>query len=249
MALINDFSLAGEGIITSLNKSNRSYRVGEQGAFSEYKEAITTESREWVGLTYSAALSKVERNEQPGDPNATNTWTFREDNRIVGSYIVERVYERKAVISSTGEEVPRMVQPGLTIPGRSPVDIGHYLDHPSGGSVIVYLTKRNAGSTMYFKESLGESDTKNASTAGKNAISWAIFNSKPLSVVTSTSPITLFDLKLYSGNFSSSIFTGPTRNNTGFREIWRVYAREEIVLSGIYTTEVDRIFYSENRPF
>jgi hypothetical protein len=249
MALIESFDLAGQGIVTSFNKSNRNYRVGEANDFIDYRETITTEAREWVGLTYNAALTQVERNVQPGDKTATFTWSFREDNRIVGSYVVERLFESKATTTTGSTDIPNMVIPLMTA-GRAPNDIGHYLDHAVGGFGTVFVTKRNTGSKLFYKWGYARNNTGNANTAAKNSVNWQDFNNASFFESTSTSPIFVLEFFLSTDNGVQSIFTGASRNNNGFRKIARVYAKEEIVkLTGVYTSEVDRIYYADNDPF
>lgn len=109
MALVNNFENAGPGIVTSYNVDSRNYRVGDDIAFIDYREEIITEEREWVGLTYDAAIAVVQQNAQPGDNKATHSWSMSESNRVVKSYAVRRVYERKESKTIAESEVPLML--------------------------------------------------------------------------------------------------------------------------------------------
>lgn len=115
MPLIDNFDNAGPGIVTAYDIDSRLYRVGDDVAFIDYREEITTESREWVGLTYAAAFNAVNQNAQPGDSKATHSWSMSESQRIIGSYTLNRIYEKKDISIAAESDIPLMGVPSFSV--------------------------------------------------------------------------------------------------------------------------------------
>jgi hypothetical protein len=91
-------AVAGNGKIIQKTVSVRRYTVGEQGSFFTYRETTQTEARIWTALTKAAAEAQIAQNAQPSDPLAVYTWSARLDNREVGSYIVQRDYQKVTTV-------------------------------------------------------------------------------------------------------------------------------------------------------
>lgn len=252
MPLIENFELAGTGLVTSFNRSNRAYRVGTANDFIDYFETIDTETVEWVGLTYNAAVVQVSKNIQPGDRTATYSWSFREDNRVIGSYIVQRDYEKK-VLTVVATTPTSMTAPTLSPAGRSPTDINFYLDTPTGatGQITITLTKKNTGSVFKYRSGFARSNTGDPDTAGLKSVSWSNWNNLQLVTASgSTVNFTLQNRQLANGDVREAIYFGPSRNNTAYRRIFRVYAEETLtLLTGTYFIATDRIFYADMDPW
>lgn len=252
MPLINNFELAGPGVVTSFNRGNRAYRVGTANDFIDYFETTDTETVEWVGLTYNAAINQVLKNTQPGDRKATHSWSFREDNRVIGSYIVQRDYEKK-VLSVVATTPTDLLVPTFSPAGRTTTDIGFYLDTPTGanGQITVTLTFRNTGSVRKYRSGFARSNTGDPDTAGLNQVNWSNYFATPLTTTTNNSyNITLQNRQLANGDIREAIYFGPSRNNVGYRRILRIYGEETLtLLTGTYSTSVERIFYADMDPW
>lgn len=91
-------SVSGNGKITQKAVSVRRYTVGEEGAFVNYRETTTTESRIWTALTKAAAIAEVEQNAQPADPDAVYTWSMKVEKAELGSYMVQRDYSKTKAV-------------------------------------------------------------------------------------------------------------------------------------------------------
>jgi len=91
-------AVAGDGKITQKAVSVRRYTVGESGAFFTYRETTQTESRIWTALTKAAAEAQIAQNAQPSDPLAVYTWSARLDSQQVGSYTVQRDYQKVTTV-------------------------------------------------------------------------------------------------------------------------------------------------------
>lgn len=87
-------SVSGDGKILQKAVTTRYYTVGEDGSFINYREVTVTESRIWTALTRGAAEAQVNQNTQPNDPKAVYTWSAKIENPSLGSYSVQRDYQK-----------------------------------------------------------------------------------------------------------------------------------------------------------
>ncbi len=89
MALATEVS--GDGILVSRRISSFDYWVVFAPTQYKVRETQTSEQREWVALTQSAAINYAIANAQPA--SGTYTYDVSEENRVVGSYKVTRTFE------------------------------------------------------------------------------------------------------------------------------------------------------------
>lgn len=141
--LFNYYLDSGEGIIVDGGRNVRRYTVGEAGDFIKYEETIINESKIWVALTKDAAKGQADLNEQPAGEDEVYSWSYREDQRVVGSYILQRDYERKitSVVDTAPppnvENAPTLSPAGTSsvfnssASGSSPFDVVITRSHPS----------------------------------------------------------------------------------------------------------------------
>lgn len=104
MPLVTSWAGREPATITDKSIEQRTYRVGSADDFIDYKEIVEREIRQWKGFTENAASAKIDENEQPtGGTNQTYSWSMNEDSRVVGSYTIERQFEKKttSVIGTT----------------------------------------------------------------------------------------------------------------------------------------------------
>ena len=112
MPLISNFNDAGDGSVVSQSRDVRRYRVGTADDFIDYVETTTQEVREWVGLTYEAAKSQVDAAPQPAQNDSSFSYMMDEDNRIIGSYKLQRSFEQK--VTTTAATAPPPTIGGIT---------------------------------------------------------------------------------------------------------------------------------------
>ena len=121
MPLIDVFQDAGDGIVTSIDKNKRIYRVGEADNYVDYLETQENESRSWVGLTKRCALDQVALSPQPAGAFESYSWSAQEDVRAVGSYTVTRNYTKTKTEVYTSTPVPALNKPTISS-GRPSVE-------------------------------------------------------------------------------------------------------------------------------
>ncbi len=90
-------SVAGDGILIDKNSITRKFNIWVGLTLQEWEETTTTETREWVALTRSAAQTYVD-DAAPHPSTGTYTYSMSESQRYVGadgSYSVKRLEEIK----------------------------------------------------------------------------------------------------------------------------------------------------------
>jgi hypothetical protein len=97
MPLVTSWASRGAAILDDRSVEQRTYRVGQEDDFIDYKEVVEKNVNRWVGFTEAAASAHIDTNEQPVDVTTANSWAMNEDQRVVGSYTITRSQEKKTV--------------------------------------------------------------------------------------------------------------------------------------------------------
>lgn len=241
MALINDWVDAGEGIIVSKNNGNRKYRVGDVNDYIDYLEVEVSETRVWVGLTYACAVAKVDENEQPNGIDEVYSWTLDEDSRIIGSYQVQREYQKSFTAQIGTTPVPTLDGPTIS---HGQTSIGDYLDTSVDLPITITRNAPNPAAFMYVQ--LDVTHVLNYSVEDRPKFyyySWTRLFTLP-----STSS-NYAETLARSDDSDYAVYVGNTAGGSRkYRTIYRLRAYEFIQLqSGYYKSpEVIRYVHSDN---
>lgn len=237
MALINDWVDAGEGIIVSKNNGNRKYRVGDANDYIDYLEVEISETRVWVGLTYACAAAKVDENEQPNGIDEVYSWTLDEDSRIIGSYQVQREYQKSFTAQIGTTPVPTLDGPTIS---HGQTSIGDYLDTSVDLPITITRNAPNPAAFMYVQVERATIIKISADYRPKFYYDYW----ETVEILTETSSnysrtLSQTDIALYA------VYVGGSRR---YRTIYRLRAYEFIQLqTGYYKSpEVIRYVHSDN---
>jgi hypothetical protein len=98
-------SLVGDGILTQSGTDVQRWRVYGYEKVVVLTKTQYSETREWVALTQAAAEAAVAAASQEGLPaGAVAQWTLAEDQRTIGSYIVQKSIVYKPVYTRELED-------------------------------------------------------------------------------------------------------------------------------------------------
>jgi len=132
-----DGNITASGISTNISRRVGEYTYGDPSGWVNIKEVTIRETREWVALTQSAAEGAKDANAQPELGEGTYTYEVSEDNRVIGSYKLQRMFEHKV----TTLETP----PQCETPTFDPV-AGAY----AAGALAVDVTSATPNAKIYW---------------------------------------------------------------------------------------------------
>lgn len=111
MALIQKWSEAGTGTLTSTAATRRTYLIDNGGgSYERYSERSYSATRKWVGLAETAVAEAISANEQPLF-GGTYSYSAALDNAIIGCYSIERLF---TLTESTLVENGNVVSPSFS---------------------------------------------------------------------------------------------------------------------------------------
>jgi hypothetical protein len=169
MALIESWAERGEAILDDRSVEQRTYRVGQEDDFIDYKEVVDKNVNRWVGFNEDAASAHIDTNEQPSDVTIANSWSMNEDQRVVGSYTITRSQEKKtvSVVGSTPTPVIGSITFSVATNTDTTFPFNLTMSTSTAGAVIRYRLDSYDGATKItgaWQVSSGASQTISVNT-------------------------------------------------------------------------------------
>ena len=136
-SVTGDGNVTASGISTNISQRVVEYTDGKPSAWANVKEVTARETREWVALTQSAAEDEKAANVQPAVGEGTYTYDVSEDNRVIGSYKLQRMFEHKV----TTLETPPQCETPTFDPAAGAFE---------AGALAVEVTSETPNATIYW---------------------------------------------------------------------------------------------------
>jgi hypothetical protein len=183
MPLITNFANREPEKVVNRSIDQRTWRIGTDQDYLDYREITTRETVQWYGFTEDAARNQVFAGgvyiNQPTD-GGTYSWSCNETERLCGAYMVERTYERK-VTDLVGQSTPPTlgsisISPAQDL-NRTNLPTSVSLTSATVGSVIFWKLDSYSGSTLVSGSwTKIESSTGTVSAATNNSAGGSVIN-------------------------------------------------------------------------